>query len=257
MKKTARLISMLCLGALMLTSCGKKNTIHSVNDLPGKTIGVQLGTTGDTLAEDIENAVVEKYDRYSDAVEALSNEQIDAVIMDRDTASVFLEANRDVMLLSEGFADETYAIAVNKDNKELRDELNGALQTLLNDGTLRDIKEYYDGVNAGKKPYHSPENADRSKGKLIMATNSEFPPYEFKDGENVVGFDVDMMKAVCDKLGYELSIEDMAFDSILTAVKSRKADVGVAGISVTEKREKEVLFTDSYVTTHLVVMVKK
>jgi polar amino acid transport system substrate-binding protein len=90
-----------------------------------------------------------------------------------------------------------------------------------------------------------------------MATNAEFPPYEFKNGADIVGFDVDMMNAVCDQLGYELQIEDMAFDSIIPAVQSGKADVGVAGMSITPDREKNVLFSDTYTTTHLVVMVRK
>ena len=183
--------------------------------------------------------------------------KIDAVIIDRDTAAVFLGENPNVTLLSESFADETYAIAVSMDNEALRTEINDALKLLIHNGTLSGIKENYDGMDAGTKAYTSPADTDRSKGKLVMATNAEFPPYEFKDGDNVIGFDIDMMKAVCDQLGYELKIEDMAFDSIFPAVKSGRADVGVAGISVTPEREKEVLFTDSYVTTHLVVMVRK
>ena len=90
-----------------------------------------------------------------------------------------------------------------------------------------------------------------------MATNAEFPPYEYREGDKIVGFDVDMMTAVCDKLGYELQIEDMAFDSIISAVQSGKADVGVAGMSVTPDRQENVLFSDPYTTTNLVVMVRK
>lgn len=90
-----------------------------------------------------------------------------------------------------------------------------------------------------------------------MATNAEFPPYEYKEGSDIVGFDVDMMTAVCQKMGYELEIENMLFNSIIPAVKSGKADVGVAGMTVTEDRQQNVLFSDSYTTTHLVVMVRK
>ncbi len=75
-----------------------------------------------------------------------------------------------------------------------------------------------------------------------MATNAEFPPYESKENDKVVGIDADMMQAVCDKLGYELKIDDMAFDSIISAVHSGKADVGVAGMTVTPDREKKRSF---------------
>lgn len=258
MKKFIAGFSSLVLMAVMLSSCGGKaeNTVHSIDDLEGKTIGVQIGTTGDTLAGDVEGATVEKYNKYSDAVQALKQGKIDAVIIDSDTANVFIGKNDDIELLSEGFADEEYAIAVNLDNEALQTELNGALAELKEDGTLKKIKDFYDSEDKGEG-YTSPEGVDRSKGKLIMATNAEFPPYEYREGDAFVGFDVDMMNAVCDKLGYELQIDDMAFDSVIPSVQSGKADVGVAGMSVTEDRQKNVRFTDSYTVTHLVVMVRK
>ena len=260
MKKLISLAAALVMTAAVFTSCGSKapeNTVHSVDDLKGKTIGVQLGTTGDTMAGDVEDATVEKYNKYSDAVQALKQGKVDAVIIDSDTASVFLKNNDDIELLEEGFSDEEYAIAINLNNTDLQTEINGALAALEADGTLKKIKDNYDGEDAGSNAYTSPEGVDRSKGVLVMATNAEFPPYEYREGDKIVGFDVDMMTAVCDNLGYELQIEDMAFDSIITAVSSGKADVGVAGMSVTPDREKNVLFSNSYVTTHLVVMVRK
>ena len=90
-----------------------------------------------------------------------------------------------------------------------------------------------------------------------MATNAEFPPYEYKEGDQIVGFDVDIMTAICDKLGYELQIDDMAFDSIIAAVQSGKADVGCAGMTVTEDRMKNVLFSDPYTESNQVIIVRK
>lgn len=90
-----------------------------------------------------------------------------------------------------------------------------------------------------------------------MATNAEFPPYESISGGEIVGYDVDMMQAVCDILGYDLKVENMEFDSVITAVSTGKAQVGVAGLTVTPDRQKNVLFTDSYATSKQVVIVKK
>ena len=73
----------------------------------------------------------------------------------------------------------------------------------------------------------------------------------------MIGFDADMMQAVCDELGYELEIDDMQFDSIISAIQSGKADVGVAGMTVTEDRKKNVLFSDSYTTAKQVIIVRK
>ncbi len=88
-----------------------------------------------------------------------------------------------------------------------------------------------------------------------MATNAEFPPYEYYNEGNVVGIDVDMMRAICDELGMELKVEDMAFDSIIPAVSTGKVDVGAAGFTVTEERKKNINFTDTYATSKQVIIV--
>ena len=85
-------------------------------------------------------------------------------------------------------------------------------------------------------------------GVLTMATNAYFPPYEYYEGEEIVGIDADIAKAVADKLGLELKIEDMEFDSIITAVQTGKADMGLAGMTVTDERKQSVNFSDTYAT---------
>lgn len=92
---------------------------------------------------------------------------------------------------------------------------------------------------------------------LIMATNAEFPPYEYKDGDGFAGIDVEIMEAVADKLGKELVIEDMEFDSIIPAIVSGKADVGAAGMTVNPERAEEVNFSDSYATGVQVIIVRE
>ena len=103
----------------------------------------------------------------------------------------------------------------------------------------------------------SEASSDAAGGTLVMATNAEFPPYEYYEGENVVGIDADIAAAVADKLGMELKIEDMAFDSIIPAVTSGKADIGLAGMTVTEDRLENVDFSDTYAHATQVVIVKE
>lgn len=94
-------------------------------------------------------------------------------------------------------------------------------------------------------------------GVLVMGTNAEFPPYEFYEGQEVVGIDAEMAAAVAEKLGMELKIEDMAFDSIIPALTAGKIDMGVAGMTVTEDRLASVDFSDSYATATQVIIVKE
>ncbi len=86
------------------------------------------------------------------------------------------------------------------------------------------------------------------EGVLTMATNAAFPPYEFYEGEEVVGIDVEIARAIAEKLGLELVVEDMEFDSIIPAIQTGRVDIGLAGMTVTPEREEEVAFTDSYAT---------
>lgn len=110
----------------------------------------------------------------------------------------------------------------------------------------------------GKEKSESSDDADSAeKETLVMATNAEFPPYEFHEGDDIVGIDAEMAAAVAGELEMEFKIEDMAFDSIIPAVQSGKADIGVAGMTVTEDRLKNVNFSDTYATATQVVIVKE
>lgn len=95
-----------------------------------------------------------------------------------------------------------------------------------------------------------------SKGTLHMATNAFFEPYEYYDNDKIVGIDVEIAQAICDKLGYTLEVDDMDFDSIITAVQSGKADFGMAGMTVTDERKQAIDFTDTYTNAVQVIIVK-
>ena len=242
--------------ALAMAACGASTaTIASVEDLTGKTIGGQLGTTGDIYAGDVEGATIERYNKGFEAVQSLLQGKIDCVIIDDQPAKVFVEQNKGIKILEEAFAVEEYAICVSKDNASLTEQINAAIDELKADGTLQAILDYYIGGVEGAAPYTSPADIQYD-GQLIMATNAEFPPYEYHEGDAIIGVDADFAKAICDKLGKELVIEDMAFDSIITAVQNGKADFGAAGMTVTEDRLKSIDFTNSYCTATQVIIVK-
>lgn len=92
---------------------------------------------------------------------------------------------------------------------------------------------------------------------LTMATNAEFPPYEYKEGDNVVGIDAEVAQAIADKLGMKLEIVDTKFDAIIPGVQSGKYDMGMAGMTVTPEREQSVSFSDSYATGIQSIIVKQ
>ena len=260
--KNMKKFTALALSAMMITGMAVSVSaagIESKDDLPGKKIGVQLGTTGDLEASEYEKdgSTVERYSKGSEAIQALKADQVDCVIIDSLPAEKFVENNDDLKILDEPFTEEEYAICLKKGNDDLLKEINGALEELKKDGTIESIMSNYIGDDAGKTPYESPKDVDTSKGKLVMATNAAFEPWEYREGDDIVGIDADIAQAICDKLGYELKIEDMEFDAILPAVQSGKADFGAAGMTVTEDRQASVDFTDTYADAGQVIIVKK
>ncbi len=94
-------------------------------------------------------------------------------------------------------------------------------------------------------------------GVLTMGTNAAFPPYEYKEGDQIVGIDAEIAEALAEKLGLTLEIQDMDFSSLITAIQAGKIDIALAGMTVTEERKQNVDFTDSYSTGVQVVIVKE
>ena len=138
--------------ALGLVACGGSsdsaaeskvptNAVHSVDDLPGKTIGVQLGTTGDIYTSDYEaeGSTIERYNKGADAIQSLKQGKVDCVIIDAQPAIAFVEKNPELTILEEEFALEEYAICISKENPELTEKINGALAQLQENGTLTQI----------------------------------------------------------------------------------------------------------------------
>jgi polar amino acid transport system substrate-binding protein len=90
--------------------------------------------------------------------------------------------------------------------------------------------------------------ASTNTKKLVMCTNAEFPPYEYHDGTNIIGIDIDIIKKIGEMKGFEVEIMDIAFDATIPAVMNGKADFAMSGMTVTEDRKQNVDFTHTYQT---------
>lgn len=258
MRKMKRIITLVLAAALLLglAACSQteKVKISTAEDLKGKTIGVQLGTTGDDIAtKDVEAKEVERYTRFVDAITALKQKKIDCIIMDRDTADAYLKNNTDLMQLDVGFEPEQYAIAVKKGDQELLDVVNKVIAQMKSDGSLAGSFEAHEG-EAGPAP---DLNKGGSAGVLIVGTESGFPPYEYPSGDTIAGVDMDIMSSIAKELSMELEIEDMPFESLIAALTSGKIKAIAAGMTINEERLVNVDFSDPYVDASQVVVIRK
>ena len=100
-------------------------------------------------------------------------------------------------------------------------------------------------------------SSSSDENTLVMATNATFPPYEYVEGDEIVGIDPEIAAAIADELGMELQIEDVDFDSIVAGVASGKYDMGMAGMTVDPDRLESVNFSDSYATGIQSIIVKE
>ena len=143
-----------------------------------------------------------------------------------------------------GAADET----VTSDAEAAVEETTDETEAAEDETAAADTEEAADTAAAG-------EVTTATEGVLTMGTNAAFPPYEYYEGDAIVGIDAEVAQAIAEKLGLTLEIVDMDFGSIITAVQTGKVDVGIAGMTVEPDRLENVDFTDSYATGVQVVIV--
>ncbi|MCR5623854.1 MAG: ABC transporter permease subunit [Lachnospiraceae bacterium] len=257
----------ICVSGLTLTGCKSRNknnlenTVFGVEDFTGKKIGVQLGTTGDIYASDYEDkktkTVVERYNKGADAISSLVQGKIDCVIIDEEPAKAYISNNPTLMILDEPMAVEDYAAVIDKDNNELLSSVNAALEELQAEGIVNKIVNNYiaDEKTGETTEFHYEQTVTKGE-ELHVSTNATFPPYEYYENGEIVGIEIDLAKAIADKLNRVLVIDDIEFDAIINAVDSGKTDIGMAGFTVTEERKEQISFSTTYATSKQVIIVR-
>ena len=260
--------------SVLFVACGSgasdaDRQIKSKTDLKGAVIGVQLGTTSDGLATELEKegggTKVERYNKGADAIQALLQGKIDCMVTDEAPAKAFQRVNPSLRILPETFDASSFAICVAKDHAELQQSINHAIRILKENGVIDSIVNRH--LERGIAVAYTPKTSDVKKvgpealqklglkASLRFATNATFEPFEYYQNGKIVGIDVDVANAIGDVMGVDVEILDMEFDAIITSVQAGKADAGIAGITVTPERKKNIGFTDSYADVRQVIMV--
>lgn len=149
---------------------------------------------------------------------------------------------------------EEYAYGVDKNQPELLDQVNAFIEEIKEDGTFEEICNHYFGD--GEPAAVESAKEDASKDQLIVATNAEFAPFEYMEGDKYYGIDMEIAKALADSLGKELVIVNMSFDAVCLSVGQSKCDIAMAGLTITEDRKEAVDFSDSYYNAAQKLVVK-
>ena len=160
-----------------------------------------------------------------------------------------------LMIVDLDLATEAYAIAVKKGNSELLASINKTIADMKANGEYEALVNAFMPVD-GKIVI--PETVIINTDKTVkLGTNAAFPPFEYVNGKDIVGFDISMGQKIAAGYGAKLEVVDMAFDSLIPALASDAIDFIAAGMSVTEERKKNVDFSDPYYESKQVVIIRK
>lgn len=248
------------------TSCGGDSTeagdpTPAPNPVVNKNIGVQSGTTGQYFVngdedwgfDGIEGFTAKAYTTAGLAVTDLKNGNIDYVIVDQQPAWALSASVAGIKVIDIALTEEEYAFGVDKNQPELKASIDAIIADMKASGKLAEIVNQY-ASGEGIVPITSAVY-DESKEQLVVATNAEFAPFEYKIGDQFAGIDMTIAKYIADTLGMELVIKDMDFDSVVTSVGSNGIDIAMAALTVNDKRKESVNFTESYYDAAQVVVV--
>ena len=168
----------------------------------------------------------------------------------------------DFITLDESLSDELYGIAVKNGNEVLRDEIQNALNEAIEDGSAAKVAEKWfgkDTIYTPEKPTVTPDpNAKSDKDTIVLGCDVHFAPMGFMDGDEVVGFDIDLAKLVIEeKMGKTLKVQPITWENKEGELNADKVDVLWNGLTITDKRLEAMCFTDAYMENKQVVVVPK
>ncbi len=159
-----------------------------------------------------------------------------------------------VKVININLTEEEYAFGVDKNQPELLEQVNAFIAEIKSNGKMDEIFNNYFGDGTPKAVKSAA--LDESKEQLVVATNAEFPPFEYTEGDTFLGVDMEIAALLAEKLGKELVIQHMDFEAVCLSVGSHKCDIAMAGLTINEERKESVTFSDSYYQASQKLIVK-
>lgn len=229
--------------------------IRTFEDVKGKRISVQTGTTGADYAETVSgNVIFQK--TYADVIMDLLSGKADCEVVDSTVAIAQVSAHPDelqVLDILEDSPEETYGFIFSKSNTELLERFNASFEKVMESGLYDEIWNHYEsnGFSPDTPSFFS------YKGTLTVVTGLGNPPFDYMHGTESAGMDLDILKAICHDMNYRLVINSSDPGSIVMSVQQGESDIGAYGFVIDDDVGGKVLFSDPYVGIGQVVVVKK
>ena len=249
MKKiiTLALVLVLCLS---LAACGAKEET-------GAKIAAQKGTTSFMYAEALANVQTKSYDTFALAAKDMINGNADYLFVDKTTAKALAKEIAGLKIIEIALSSENYGIGIDKNQADLKTKIDAILKNkaaeidAIKEKYMNGEEAKYVGVTSGTK------DGSKADAQLVVATNAEFAPWEYKEGTLYYGIDMEIAQLIANELGLELVIDDMEFDAVVGAVGKQNVDIAMSGITITTERLGVINFSDPYYTESIVCVVKE
>ena len=247
-------VALVTVSVLGFTACSNKKYV----------IGVQSGTTGEYYVkgdsdwgfDGFANVDASPYSNGALAVQAMKGGSVNAVIIDEAPAKALASKIEGIKVIDIALTEEEYAYGVDKAQDSLLTSINSILASSEFATKKAEIMNAYFG-DGTPTPVTAKTSADSTKAaqQLVVATNAEFAPFEYKDGDKFAGVDMEIAAYLAAQLGLELVILDMEFDAVVTSVGNNNVDIAMAGLTVNETRKQSVNFTSSYYNASQMLVV--
>ena len=240
----------LCLGcAFALASCTGETVVSKV--------GVQKGTTSKMYADILKGIEVVSYDTFALAANDMKNGNVDYVIVDKTTGNALCKEISGLKVIDNiPLSSENYGIGIDPAQKDLKGKIDGILESkaaeidAIKAKYMDSEEEKYVGVTSATK------DVNKADQQLVVATNAEFAPWEYKEGTEYFGIDMEIAALIASELGMELVIEDMDFDNVVGSVGKNCIDIAMSGITITAERLDVINFSNPYYTETIIVLCK-
>lgn len=240
-------VAILCCSVFTLVSCGGGNDTK---------IAIQSGTTSEAYAKVLKGVEVVSFDTFALAAQGMKNGNADYVFVDKTTANALCKEISGLKIIDIALSSEHYGIGIDPAQADLKTKIDNILASKA--AEIDAIKAKY--MNGEEASYVGVASATKDTSKadkqLVVATNAEFAPWEYKEGNLYYGIDMEIAKIIADELGLELVIDDMAFNMVVGAVGNHGVDIAMSGITITAERMDVINFSTPYYTESIVVVCK-
>jgi len=248
-----KIISLVVCAVLLLTCAF---SLASCGGAADTKIAIQSGTTSEAYAKVLKGTEVVSFDTFALAAQGMKNGNADYVFVDKTTANALCKEISGLKIVDIALSSEYYGIGIDPAQKDLKTKIDNILNTKA--AEIDAIKAKY--MNGEEASYVGVESAKKDTAKadsqLVVATNAEFAPWEYKEGNLYYGIDMEIAKLIADELGLELVIDDMAFNMVVGAVGDHGVDIAMSGITITAERMEVINFSTPYYTESIVVVCK-